>query len=95
MKSRIQILTELLEFSRPLYDLKHSLGDFPWDVHEELVEMTIIQAGQVVSRFLADELSAADLEEWANAIEGREDIYFDPAVEGLLKEFLHEWRTRI
>jgi hypothetical protein len=90
VKSRVETLTELLELSRPLDALQRSLSVFPWDVHEELVEMTIAHAHRIASRYLRGELSADDLEKWGNVMEGREDIYFSPRNEQLLKEFLHE-----
>ena len=43
-----------------------------------------------VNRFLAGRTSAIEVENWANAIEGRDDIGFEPANEQLLRELVHE-----
>jgi hypothetical protein len=50
------------------------LAVFGWDSDEELIALEPAHALSVLSRFLASELSATEVEDWANAIECREDI---------------------
>jgi hypothetical protein len=72
--SRTSQLKELLHFSRPVADVVSDLSAFGWDSDEELVTLEAAHISTVLNRFLAGDISAADVEDWANAIECREDI---------------------
>ena len=68
----------LLQFSRPLTDIARDLSAFGWDSDQELVALEPAYIASVLQRFLSEEFSIADVEDWANAIECREDIGLDP-----------------
>ena len=79
-------LEELLYFSRPVADVVSALSVFGWDSDQGLVTLEAAHISAVLNRFLAGEISASDVETWANAIECREDIDFaqeSPVAEAL------------
>ena len=72
--SRTSQLKELLHFSRPVAEVVSDLSGFGWDSEAELATLEAAHISTVLNRFLSGEISAADVEDWANAIECREDI---------------------
>ena len=67
-------LTELLNLSRPVADVVAALSAFDWDSDEELVTLEAAHICAVLDRFLSGDISATDVEDWANAIECRDDV---------------------
>jgi hypothetical protein len=76
--AREQAVADLVRLRRPLAEAITSLRRFPWDSDEELVELGPADLRRVLDRCLAGDLSAEQLEDWANAVESREDIAFEP-----------------
>ena len=74
--TRTSHLEDLLHFSRPLADVTHDLSAFSRDSEHELVTLESGHISAILDRFLAGDISDADVEAWANAIECREDIGF-------------------
>lgn len=74
--SREELLRDLIGFRRPVADVRLALGGFPWD-SDELVTLTRANATDVLDRYLDGELSAGDLEAWADALELRDDVGFE------------------
>jgi len=70
---RTNWLRSLLSLEVPLDAVLVALQRFPWD-SDELVTLTPEHISRVLRRFLAGELTARDVEHWANAIESRDDI---------------------
>src|SRR5256885_11135923 len=77
MDRRTAVL-DLVELRRPVADAVNAVRTFPWDAEEELATLGPGQLGHVLDLFLAGNLSAQELEDWANAVEGRDDIAFEP-----------------
>lgn len=91
MKStRLEIVEQLLECSVPLDDLVAELRSFGWDYEGEQAELNRKHLNNVLKRFLGGELSADDVERWANLAEGREDICFEAGIEEALEDILHQ-----
>ena len=86
--TRASHLAELLHFSRPIAEVAKDLAVFGWDSDEDLVTLEPEHALSVLRRFLASELSITEVEDWANAIECREDIGLDQ--EGLMAAVVFE-----
>lgn len=85
---------------RALVELKTGLGAaitglarFPWDCAEELVTLTRVDLIRVLNRYLRGDLTADDWQRWAEALEGRDDLGFDPESSELLKEFIFKSAT--
>lgn len=76
---RTETLKDLIEFRKPLYTAIADIRSFPWDSDEEFVTVDPAVLGRALRMFLEGTLSPQELEDWANAIEGRDDIAFDPA----------------
>jgi hypothetical protein len=72
--SRHSTLEELIELRQPLAAVCSRLAEYPWDSEEELVTLLPEHVVGVLARFAASEISAEEVESWANAIECREDV---------------------
>lgn len=76
---RKEVLRDLIEFRNSLPALVARVRALPWDSDEELV---VVRAGHLTSiarRYIAGELSAAEVEAWAELIECRDDVGFGSA----------------
>lgn len=90
MTERLLTLRSLLEGAAPLDAAIGALGALPWDSDEELVTLTPEHVIRMLERLLSGELTSGDLEQWANAIEGRDDIGLDADASDALKEVIFE-----
>lgn len=90
MQTRTEILSKLLAYQTSLDELTQLLKQFPWDSREELVVLTPDHISHILQRYLAGEFSEQQLEDWANAIEGREDIGFLLGHEDALADAIHQ-----
>jgi hypothetical protein len=84
---RVSSVIALLDAQRPLPELQAELAAFPWDCEHELASLSSRHIQNVLTRFLEGALSPAQVEAWANAVEGREDVTISP---GLVQDALHE-----
>jgi hypothetical protein len=87
---RVNALRRLLEGAAPLDETLEAIGALPWDSDEELVTLTPEHVIKMLERFLSGELTTSDLEQWANAIEGRDDIGLEPTAADALKEAIFD-----
>ena len=72
---RLQLLEELVACKLPIDAITSKLALHPWDWEgEPLVVLQFSHVRSVLQRYLADEMVAAQVEEWADALECREDI---------------------
>jgi hypothetical protein len=83
-------LKALVELDLAVPEALRRLASFPWESDYPLVKVTSTDIAKVLRGFLVGALSADDCEEWANAIESREDLGFDRAGEALLKGIIFE-----
>jgi len=81
-----------------LVDLRVSLSaaiaatkQLPWDSDVEQVLLSRANVVGLLARYLRRELSSDDLEAWANAVEGREDIGVEPHDAEMLRKFIFEF----
>ncbi len=72
--SREALVKELVELSQPLAAVTDGLAAFPWDCYAPLITLTPRHVEVVLTRFLSGELSARAVQEWADAVECRDDI---------------------
>jgi hypothetical protein len=86
------ILASLLAFDRPLPDLIEALDALDaleWsDEPAEVLRRKHIAA--VVRRFASAALTAQDVERWANLVESREDLGFEPRHEEAIADALFD-----
>jgi hypothetical protein len=77
-----------VRYEEPPEPLVSELQEFPWDWPEEelLAVLSVDDLRRVIDRFLAGEINAQQLQDWAERLECREDVGFDPANEGLIDD---------
>jgi hypothetical protein len=93
-QDRTATVTELVAFARPVADILQELAAFGWDSHQELTTLQPAHVEAVLNRFLSGELSATEVEDWANAIECRDDIGFDRVAADAVDELANPLLTR-
>ena len=76
MKRQI-ILNKLINYEEPIEVLQKNLKGISWDCDTDLVLLETKHLKQMFSLFTAGKIRESILEEWANLIEGREDIGFE------------------
>lgn len=89
-ENRFAVINDLLELSKPLNNIKVQLGELEWDYEGAGVELTCKHLLVILQRYLRDELSANDVETWANLVEGRDDVSFESRHELLVENILYE-----
>jgi len=86
---RLVWVRELLEASRPLPDLARDLASVPWDFEGAGLKLEAVHVRNILRRYLEGDLSAEQVETWANLVEGRDDVVCEGAPSGVV-EALHE-----
>lgn len=86
-------LRDLLQIRVPVSVAAARLARFGWDSAEELVTLTRADTLDALARYATGELTAEDLQRWAEALEGRDDLALEAGFEDPLKEFLFEIAT--
>lgn len=74
---RLEIVKKLVRFDQPIATSLAELSKFHWDYDGEPFVISMEQVISILKRFLANQLSAKDVEDWADAIELRDDISYD------------------
>jgi len=64
-----------------------ALATYPWDSDEELVQLRQEDVANVLHQYRGGAMSALEVEAWANAIEGRDDV---GTTDKFAAELLHE-----
>ncbi|ULH30700.1 hypothetical protein FH581_017495 (plasmid) [Leptospira weilii] len=90
MDNRHTIILKLINFEDSTEKLKNSLKSFAWDYEGPRAELNCEHLCKVIQRYLDGDLTSYDIEEWANLIEGREDITFDLSNKVLLQDIVNE-----
>jgi hypothetical protein len=72
------ILCDLIEITRPLDEILINLKRLAWDSEVPLVTLEQRHLASVLRRYRDGNLSGEAVEIWANAIEGRDDIGYEP-----------------
>jgi hypothetical protein len=91
--SRIEALQDLVALRIPVREAERAVLEFPWDSEHELVQLTATTALNILHRFIEGELSAGEIQEWADALEVRDDVGLEPACEVTLRELLFTLAT--
>jgi hypothetical protein len=90
MMTRVELLQSLLALNQPLANVLPQLTAFGWDNDRELVILKRHHIAAIFNRYLTNTLAAADVEAWANAIEGREDIGYESGSAEVIAEAIDE-----
>lgn len=87
---RTTTLIDLVCLRVPVEAAITAVRALPWDSEEDLVLLDRSAASSVLRRYGSGEITADDLEAWANAIEGREDVGFEAGQDERLSRFIFE-----
>lgn len=88
--ARTAALSDLIQFRRPVAEAIQQLGKFPWDCPTELVELGIADIIGAIKSHLRGTLGEQDLESWAEALAGRDDVGMTAGQAGILIDALFE-----
>jgi hypothetical protein len=87
---RQKTVQSLIELSRPLDFVAEEIHKFKWDYDGETVELRPNHLLAILNAFLEGHMSADEVEKWANLVEGREDISFEPASRDWIEQAIYE-----
>ena len=86
---RIEALRDIIELREPIPVAIDRLRRFPWDSDAPLVTLTGNDLIRILDGYLRGDLSNTDVEEWAEALEGRDDIGYETH-DDILKQTIFE-----
>jgi len=90
---RIAALRDLVEMRIPVVESIEALSRFDWDSDDELVILVSGDALRVLNGYLSGTLSREEVEQWADALEVRDDVGREPEFEEELGELLFQLAT--
>jgi hypothetical protein len=74
MNTHHQLLNSLLKLDRPLTEILAPLNSLGWDNPQTFVTLKPQHITQILQSYLNHQITELEIENWANAIESREDI---------------------
>jgi hypothetical protein len=75
--NRLGLVEDLLKNSKPLHKIVAQLATLSWDYDGDCVTLKRMHIFSILERYRLNQLSAEEVEYWANQIESREDIVFE------------------
>ncbi len=87
MKSRKQILLEIFNLESDLNQLQDKILEYPWDSEMPLLVVSKDDLAKIMQKFISSDTLFLEVENWANLLECREDIQYQPEE---LKEYIFE-----
>lgn len=90
---RREALSALVEWRGELGQLRANLQRFSWDSADRLLTLTPGHICRALERYLRGEVSEAEIEAWAEAVEGREDLEYLSRCEEIISEALFQLST--
>lgn len=82
-------LSSLIHFDAPLAEIEAGLAALGWG-SEPVDTLTREHVADILQRFASGEIDAATVEAWANLVEGRDDIQFEPGHERVVLDAVHD-----
>lgn len=86
MRSRNELLLEIIEHATPKPRTLEDLRTYGWDSRDELVTLTKSHVLRILAAFKAGTLNAPQVRDWANRLEGRDDIGYADGSDGVVNE---------
>jgi hypothetical protein len=87
---RREALRNLIDLKEPVADAARRVREFPWDSDTELVILTRLDLAGILDLYLQGKLDGSELEQWAEALEGRDDVGYEGQAVALLKQIIFE-----
>jgi hypothetical protein len=88
LEDRRSLLQRLVRFELPIEDSIAMLRAYGWDSDEELVILSAGDAIRILERYLSGDLSARQVEYWAELLELRDDVGFEERWSGELRRLI-------
>jgi len=76
MRSRTEILKDLILLQGNIEVLQNELSQYPWDIGKALLKISTEDFANILRRSINNEIDFETLTNWANAIECRDDLEF-------------------
>ncbi|AXR68712.1 hypothetical protein [Leptospira mayottensis] len=89
MDNRYELLHKLVNLETPIDQIKKGLSFYDWD-SEINIELNSNHICNIIQKYLDGNLTNNEVEEWANLIEGREDISFEVRNQALLQNIIFD-----
>jgi len=90
VQARKAALEDLIHLRASVDDALKRLRVFDWDAAPNLVTLSPATVIEVLDRYLSGDVTAEEIEKWADGIEVREDIAFPLVFDTVLKELFFE-----
>ena len=87
MKSRKQILLEIFNVEGDLGKLQNEILEYPWDSEMPFLIISKGDLAKTIQKFILSDALFLEVENWANLLECRDDIQYEPEE---LKEYIFE-----
>ncbi len=87
---RLDLVRDLVAMTMPLGEIVRQLAAMDWDYEGGGVELTKGHLVTALHRYLRGDVSEADIEVWANQVEGRDDVHIDFNSVQEIENVLHE-----
>jgi hypothetical protein len=84
-QERVALLKALLSMDGSVSEVLGQLAEFPWDSEEELVQLERRHVREVLRKYLEGRVTSDEVENWAEALESRDDVGFaEPIVQDVM-----------
>jgi hypothetical protein len=90
---RVDALTRLLELTPPVQNTIEAATELPRDQTYDLVTLTPGHVRSALERLLYGDVTGDEIEAWAEALHGRDDVALEEAHRDLLADFLYRSST--
>ena len=77
MENRASLLGRLIRYELPIADTLALLRAYGWDSDREVAVLSAADAIRLLERYLGGELTAQQVEHWAELLEMRDDLGFE------------------
>lgn len=84
MTLRRQLLRDLIELNKEPNYVLEQLSKYNWDIDEPIASLAMTDVIRALQEYVNQKLSEKNIEDWANAIEVREDIEFDDQARSII-----------
>jgi hypothetical protein len=91
--NRQELVEALVEWRGEVKSLAATLAEFDFDCETPLATLRLSNIADTLKRFIGGNVSANDVEIWAEAVEGRDDIDYAKDQEELISESLFALST--
>jgi hypothetical protein len=89
MRTRVEILQSLISLDRPMSELQKEVALIGWDSDRPLAALNRQSIISVLFRYLNGQLSDIDVRDWADELDGRQDIEREQGYRDIINEVIY------